>query len=170
MKKIISLRSGTCTDRATKFLISNNKNFSDYEIMYVNSFKEGIKLMIESGGPEDRLLIPDVSDQYREVVMHKRFDKDIQSAFWYKNPPLYLAKRKDSISNKTCATLPVLQNLINDEYDFIYKDNTQESAEYCLDGKSDLCVTNQNGLDTNDLEFVEVLKSIDVYWMPFKIV
>ena len=137
--------------------------------MYVNSFKDGIEWMLKNGAELDRLLVPDVSDDYRGMVINQKFDRDIENSFWYENPPLHLARRKNLKNSETCATLPVLQNLISDPFIFTYTNNTQESAELCKEGRVDTCVTNQYGLETNDLEVIRKLKSMNVFWVPFKI-
>lgn len=168
MKELICLREGTCTDRAGKYLIKNNSAFVDYSIKYFDSFEEGIIFFKNFSNLEDRILIPDIANEYRKVVMDDSFERDLENIFWYENPPLYLAKNKDTIHIKSCSSLPVLRNLINKELNFVDARNTQESAELCRDKKTDACITNQQGVEKNNLEILEELKKIKVMWVPFK--
>lgn len=169
MKKIISLKKGTCTYRAAEYLINHNDNFKDYQITEVNSFDEGINMIKEIRDNEMVILIPDLSDEYSRVVMDSILDRDMNNIFWYENPPLYLAKNKGVKDIDSCATLHTLRNLINDEVKFIFLNNTQESASYCSGGRADACITNQNGVDNNNLDVIRELKKMNVMWTPFRL-
>ncbi len=169
MKKIISLKKGTCTYRATEYLLKNNDNFKDYEIIEVNSFNEGISMIKNIPSNEIRILIPDLSDEYSTAVMDAVLDRDMNNIFWYENPPLYLAKNKFTNDLKSCATLKTLRDLINEDVQFVFLENTQDSAKYCAEGKTDTCITNQHGIDNNNLEPIRKLKEMKVMWVPFLI-
>ncbi|MDQ5950657.1 MAG: hypothetical protein QG585_599 [Patescibacteria group bacterium] len=169
MKKIISLRKGTCTYRAAEHLLNNNENFKDYQIIEVNSFNEGISMIKDMSDNKTRILIPDLSDEYSKAVMDSVLARDMDNIFWYDNPPLYLAKNKKAKTMDLCATLHTLKNLVDSNFTFIYQDNTQDSARYCAEGNADTCITNQNGIDSNDLIIVKELKKMKVMWVPFLI-
>jgi hypothetical protein len=169
MKKIISLKRGTCTYRAAEYLIKHNDNFKYYQIIEANSFNEGINMIKEMRDSETIILIPDLSDEYSKAVMDSVLDRDMDNIFWYENPPLYLAKNRNTKNIESCATLHTLKDLISDEVSLIFLNNTQESASYCSEGKADACITNQNGVDNNNLDIVRELKKMNVMWVPFKL-
>ncbi len=169
VEKIISLEEDTCCHRAVLHMI---ESFGlNPEIMFVKSFQEAKELLIQTNSSETIMLVPHLNDIAKELTFAKHFDWDKSLLFSIPNPRLFLVKKtgRDVLHENTCATLPVLQNLVdNTKFSFIDTNNTQESARFVADKKTSYGITNESGLQKYKLEPIEELKAMEVVWFSFR--
>jgi len=163
---IVSLESGTCTDIASDYF-SNNFFEKQPQVVYTKSFDEGVSLATQNKG--HLLLIPHIHHLCGFLESDSNWLTHNNQVFSLKNPPLFLAKSsKHNMTDKACAVLPTLKNLIDDDFDFIEVNNTQEASQMVANGECSYCVTNKVGLDKNNLTPIKKLKEMTILWIPFE--
>jgi len=180
MPNIVSLEKGTCTDRAIqRFLIGEREKregegedtpffHEDPTIIYQPTFDEMIAFA--KTHPGTVMFIPHVRADINARLAYtvdpwKCIDEMV---FRLENPPLYLAG-KEAAPELTCATLTQLQGLVRKslQLTFIEAKNTQDAARQVHEKQADLCVTNEKGTQTYQLEIREKLKEMVIFWMPW---
>lgn len=162
---VVSLEPGTCTERAaTKFAA---EAFIQKPAMhYVTAFVEGINFAKHNRNTV--ILLPHIHQLCSDLECDSEWKSLTDFVFPLENPPLYLAENKNNLNNKKCAALITLRKLHNDKnLQFIDAANTQRAAAMTAEGSCRYCITNQDGLEKNNLSIVKELKKMTVFWIPF---
>jgi len=180
MSNIVSLEKGTCNDRAIGHFLTLEREkregkgeetpffAEEPRVIYQPTFDEMIAYAKNTPGTV--LFLPhvraDINAQLAYTVEPWRCIDEI--VFKLANPPLYLAG-KETMPGRTCATLTRLQDLVREslQLTFIEANNTQDAARQVRDEQADLCVTNEKGVQTHQLEIREKLKEMTIFWMPW---
>jgi hypothetical protein len=168
-RELVVLEKGTCTYRAGQRLIG--AAFEDEpEVVEARNFDEAASL---TQSPLGILLLPSLAVHHVwGCMVGSEWRRLSDYVFTYTNPPLYLAGRGVQTSPATeqsCAALPNLRGLLGDEaVEWVDAENTQCAARLCQDGKSDACITNEEGLVASGLVVLQELKKMTPGWYTFE--
>lgn len=166
--ELICLQPGTCSERATLQLIERDRPHAS--ITHVATFEDGLEMLKSGACPQMLMLLPHVHHLARAATLDDRLELVPRHAFWLANPPLYLAGRVSGASR--CACIPDLRPLLLPTgvrgVEFVDAPNTQVAAQMVASGDSDLCITNEAGVERFGLPCISQLKKMDVYWIPVR--
>jgi hypothetical protein len=175
IQTVVCLEEGTCCHRAVQHWISL-LFAAPPDLFPVRSFPAGLRAATEL--PDSVLFLPHVHELCSRLTVSGSWTVLEDLVFPLQNPPLFLARRRHvSASGRkrfACATIPPLRDLIKETYglshrDFIDADSTQAAARLAARGeRCSYCITNENGVCAYDLEPVQELKKMMIWWMPFQ--
>ena len=168
--ELVCLQPGTCSERATLHLMG--RDLPDASVTYVATFEDGLEMLKSRTSPEMLMFLPHVHHLARAATLDDRLELVPRLAFWLANPPLYLAGRVSERGATRCACIPDLRSLLIPigvgDVEFVDAPNTQVAAQMVANGDSNLCITNDAGVERYGLRCISQLKKMDVYWIPVR--
>jgi hypothetical protein len=172
IEKVISLASGTCTERAAKiFCEAHAEHGRRLSIEHVNTFDDAVNAV--RNDVRAVMLVPELHDMRKTLQRKSHYPNVAQQSFRLPNPGLHVAEPIDNRSDRSYlwslqTLLPLVREKFGDELPFeeiVPADSTQDAAIQCskIYGGG-YCVTNDNGLKSFALRSIEKLRHIDMNW------